>query len=365
MSTILDTTMQHSIITLDNTRQRIDAFLNTFFAGKIVDAARISPDYAQLWQTMATLSAAGGKRLRPYITLLSYAMTDESKSLDAIIPAAAAQELLHLAMLIHDDIIDRDTMRYGIKNVTGQYDDVYAAYVPDPMERRHFSNSAAIMAGDLLISEAYRLVQQCNVDSAHIAKAQSVLADAVFYVAGGELLDTESAFRPFTEVDALNIAKQKTASYSFISPLTMGAHLADASAQTIETLNQFGNSLGVAYQLQDDLLGVFGDEMLTGKSSSGDIIEGKHTHLVERFHHLATDEQKQRFAVIFKNEQADAQALSEARQLLIDSGAKQAVEATIDEFAASARAHLQQLPVNDASHEAFEALIERCIHRVK
>lgn len=368
MNTITNTSIHQNYvktITLDETKEQIDAFLNALLRDRIAQAEKISDDYAQLWRSIESLLQAGGKRLRPYVIFLAYTLDGRKSDIETIIPAAAAQELLHMAMLIHDDIIDRDQIRYGVKNVTGQYDDLYKQHISDPIERRHFSNSAAIMAGDLLIAEAYSLIQQCNVDAPHITKAQAVLSKAIFGVVGGELLDTESAFRPFDTVDALLIAQQKTASYSFVGPLIMGASLADASLETIAGLRAFGSALGVAYQLQDDLLGAFGDEAITGKSNSGDIVEGKHTHLIEQFYQRADAARVAEFNTIFKNNHANDRAIERARQLLIETGAVQAVQMAIDELAGQARIHLEQLEMTPASRTAFNELIERCIKRVK
>lgn len=353
------------IVTINDTKQKIDTFLRVLFAERITQAEAISPDYAQLWQSIARLMQSGGKRLRPYVTLLSYGMDGQNHDYDAILPAAAAQEMLHMAMLIHDDIIDRDQVRYGVQNITGQYNQSYRQYVSDDGERLHFSNSAAIMAGDLLISEAYNLIQQCQTDASHITKAQAVLSKAIFDVVGGELLDTESAFMPFDKIDALAIARYKTASYSFVSPLTMGAQLADMPSETIEKLTNFGMALGVAYQLQDDILGIYGDESVTGKSASSDITEGKHTHLVEQFYERATPEQTQAFNAVFKNNDAAENDLEKARELLNTSGAVDAIKTAIGQFADSARAELDQISMHDHTRTAFLELIERCTTRVK
>lgn len=352
-------------ITLDNTKKQIDTFLADLLRERVAQAEIMNTDYAQLWSSIATLVQAGGKRLRPYMIFLAYTMDGKTNGTQSIVPAAAAQELLHMAMLIHDDIIDRDQVRYGVKNIIGQYDALYEPYVNNSTERRHFSNSAAILAGDLLIAEAYSLIQQCDVDAAHVAKAQAVLSESIFRVVGGELLDTESAFRPFESVSALQIAQQKTASYSFVGPLIMGASLADASTKTIDGLWRFGSALGIAYQLQDDLLGAFGVETITGKSNSSDIVEGKHTHLIEQFYRLADSEQISEFNTIFNNNQADHAAIERARQLLIQSGASRAVEAAIDELAGQAKSHLDELTMAPTSRAAFAELIERCVKRAK
>ena len=355
----------HAAVAVTHIKQEIDVFLDELFTQRTISAQAISPDYAQLWRSIRELAQSGGKRLRPYVTLLGYCIDDPRRAVAPIIPAAAAQEILHVAMLIHDDIIDRDHVRYGVKNLTGQYDDLYRPFVTDSAERLHFSNSAAIMAGDLLIAEAYALVQQCDIESSLITQAQAVLSEAIFRVVGGELLDTEAAFKPRGQIDALTIAREKTASYSFVSPLVMGARLGGQSDDVIANLREFGTAIGVAYQLQDDLLGLFGDEAVTGKSASSDLIEGKHTHLVEQFYRLANHDQLAQFSHIFKHEAASVAQIEQARELLVDSGAVQAVKVAIAELAVQARGHLAKIEMHPDSRVAFEDLIIRCVTRVK
>lgn len=292
-------------------------------------------------------------------------MNTDAANTSAILPAAVAQELIHLATLVHDDIIDRDIIRYGVKNIAGQYDERYVGLVPNNEDRRHFSTSAAILAGDLLIAESYNTLQQCTIEGSSIASAQAILTHSIFSVVGGELLDTESVFRPFDQVNAITIANQKTASYSFVGPLVMGATLANEPAQTIEYLKHFGTALGVAYQLKDDLLGVFGDEALFGKSVSTDITEGKHTYMIETFYALASDQQKAMFTTIFKHSDATEAQLDTARQMLIDSGAKQATETKMNELRDAAHRALAEIPMSDAARNAFEQLITMCLTRVK
>lgn len=328
-------------------------------------AEAISGQYADLWKSISRLSKAGGKRIRPYVMLLAYGMEKSGRNVDSVLPAAAAQELLHLALLIHDDIIDRDYTRYGIKNISGQYGELYAPFIKNDNDRRHFSDSAAILAGDLLIVEAHNAIRQCKVESKRIAHAQTILEKSIFHVVGGQLLDTESAFRPSSQANALTIAEQKTASYSFVNPLTMGAALAGATPDTIRRLKEFGLALGTAYQLQDDLLGMFGDEIITGKSISSDIVEGKHTYLIEQFYKLANSSQKESFEAVFCNPTATASEIASAKDLLVDSGARHAVQSAITGYAELANAKLDTLSMDDAARTAFASLVKVCTARAK
>lgn len=355
-----------TIPTIADVRHATNSYLAAFAREKLRAAAGIGPSYHDLWQAIEALLGIGGKRFRPYVTLLSYGLFVRADERIDILPAAASQELLHLALLIHDDIIDRDTMRYGIPNVVGRYDALYAPFFPDDSpEKRHFSNSAAILAGDVLISSAYELLLRTPASPDRIQAATGSLTKAVFDVAGGELIDTETAFRSKGRGEALIVAKHKTASYSFVGPLTMGAILAGAEQKVIDALARFGNELGIAYQLQDDLLGVFGNEAITGKSTSSDIREGKYTYLVEQFYERADESQRQQFERSFHRTDASNDDVAQARELLISTGARGEVEAKIESLIENMHAELRTLTLEAHARQSLEALIDMCLRREK
>jgi len=340
----------------------IDAFLTPLLAQRADEARSISPHYETLWQDIQKLYAAGGKRLRSYMTLLTFE-TFSDQPVETIVPAAASQELLHIAMLIHDDIIDRDDIRYGVKNVAREYIDHYEEIIENEQDRRHYANSAAILAGDLLISEAFILMTETDASALHIREAQRLLSQAIFQVVGGELLDTEAAFRGIDAVDPLVIAEQKTASYSFVSPFLMGATLAGAAPDKLELLRQLGEQLGVGYQLRDDLIGIFGSEEVSGKSISSDIIEGKRTLLIEEFYKLANETQRITFDALFGRHELKADEVQVVRSLLIDSGARDVVETLITAYQQHTHTLLGALEIDDIHHAAFGALIDLCLKR--
>ncbi|MDB5160056.1 MAG: crtE [Candidatus Saccharibacteria bacterium] len=357
-------TTPKNVITPAESKTMIDAFLNPLFKQLTENARRVSPHYETLWQDVHKLYSAGGKRLRSYMTLLTYEAFSK-KPAKTILPAAAAAELLHMAMLVHDDVIDRDDIRYGIKNVTGEYLIHYEELIKDEADRRHYANSAAILAGDLLISEAYILITETKTNPAAIVAAQHLIAKAMFHVIAGELLDTEASFRGGDSAHPLLIAEEKTASYSFVSPFLMGAVLAEATLAQQEILQKLGEQLGIGYQLRDDILGIFGDEAKTGKSASGDIKEGKQTLLIEEFGILATEAQQTEFRTIFGRHDVSEKELKRIKTLLVESGAKQAVEIQIDAFREYTLALLESLNIDAPHKEAFSTLIELCLKRDK
>jgi geranylgeranyl diphosphate synthase type II len=348
---------------LTEVKKRVDTQLTEYCDTRTKSAHRVSERYGILWESINKLVEVGGKRLRPYMLIATYRAYAKEPHDEAIIPAAMAQEFVHLAMLIHDDIIDRDTIRYGIKNIVGQYEDAYQPYINNPAERTHMTESMGILAGDVLLSEAYHLLSKVACSPAAMSQAVAILSRGIFEVIGGELLDTENAFVTDTTISAEAIARYKTASYSFISPLTMGAALAGAPETELQALKQLAKQVGIGYQLRDDLLGVFGDESTTGKSTSTDIIEGKRTYLIEQFERVATDAQRQAFFSVFHKSHASEEALHNARKLLIEAGARAAVEEKIDTLRDQSMAIIQTLSISEASKATLTELVHACLKR--
>ena len=340
--------------------QQINDTIDLFFSRNIGDATTVSPYYEQLWQDMHRLIGSGGKRLRPRMVLRAYDAFGGDTHED-VLPIAASQELLHMSLLIHDDIIDRDYVRYGVDNIAGKYFKSYYDIVEDEAERLHYAQSAAILAGDLLIAGSYRLIVSSNIDGGILRAVQDVHSRSIFDVAGGELIDTEAAFRPANSIDAQTVAQYKTASYTFIGPLTIGAILAGASDDDVMQLRSFAKSLGVAYQLRDDVIGIFGDEQTIGKPTISDIREGKHTYMVEEFYKLADDDQKTRFEQHFGDKHVSPEEAEIIMQLLQESGALKRTEEAIAEYTQQAYDALSQISAGDMSelHELVTIVTKR------
>lgn len=340
----------------------INDLLSDFFNKATNDTAPLGPSYRRLWEILYSVLKSGGKRLRPRITLLSY-VAFSGKEWKRIVPVAAAQEILHFSLLIHDDIIDREFIRHGNLNVSGSYKNIYSKFIKSKSEQAHFANSAGLLAGDLIISCSYQLIIDSDLDVEEKYIALTMISKSIFEVAGGELMDTESGFMPYKNGDALKIARYKTASYSFVSPLITGSKLAGASDKQINILEDLGITLGIAYQLVDDLIGVFGNEESTGKSSVGDIYEGKRTFMVEQAMELMSNEDKIRFDTIFGNKTASKEDVEYIRKLFISTGAKSKTEETILEYALKSKKIVKLLDINDEYKQQFYDLIEKVTAR--
>ncbi|HEV7956965.1 MAG: crtE [Microbacteriaceae bacterium] len=266
-------------LSLERQRQ-VDAVLDRFFSLAKNRAASFGAEYVKLWETLES-NTVGGKRFRPRMVMAAYEALGGTDS-EAAAYVGAAFELLHTALIVHDDVIDRDFSRRGIPNVSGSYRDIATtAGIPIPTAE-HRGMSAAVIAGDLALFNAYRLIDRSGVADGTRSRLLEIMDDALFASAAGELIDVDfSITTKMPKVqDVLAMERLKTAVYSFECPLQAGAVLAGADESIVEVLGAFGREIGVAYQIVDDLLGVFGVETETGKTTIGDLREGKRTVLI-------------------------------------------------------------------------------------
>jgi geranylgeranyl diphosphate synthase type II len=267
----------------DKAQQRqaqVDAVLGRFFSLAKKRATPLGPEYLQLWDELEA-NTVGGKRFRPRMVFAAYEALGGT-DFEAAACIGAAFELLHTALILHDDVIDRDFTRRGGPNLAGAYRDRALATGAQDAAAEHRGISAAVIAGDLALFNAYRLIDRSGVSDVVRRRLVEVMDDALFASAAGELIDVDFSFMPDVPRvdDILTMERLKTAVYSFECPLQAGAILAGAAEDTVATLGDFGRDIGIAYQLVDDLLGVFGTESETGKTTVGDLREGKRTVLI-------------------------------------------------------------------------------------
>jgi geranylgeranyl diphosphate synthase type II len=222
-------------------------------------------------------ATAGGKRTRPNLVLQVHTALGGS-NVGATIDVAAAYELLHTALIVHDDVIDRDWTRRGSPNIAGHYRNKATARGQTHDQAEHHGRSAAVIGGDLALSGAVRLVATADTDPRIRVGLLDLMDSAIIAGAVGELADVELPLGPSAGISGIrDMHRAKTAVYTFESPLQSGALLAGADDETIERLGVFGRELGIAYQYADDISGTFGSESTTGKSPLSDLRGGKHT----------------------------------------------------------------------------------------
>jgi geranylgeranyl diphosphate synthase type II len=341
---------------------QVDGVLDRFFSLAKNRAAAFGPEYVELWESLET-NTTGGKRFRPRMVFCAYQSLGGT-DLEAAAYVGAAFELLHTALIVHDDVIDHDFVRRGIPNISGTYRDRAIREGASEKAAEHKGVSAAVIAGDLALFNAYRLIDRSGVADVTRQRLVEVMDDALFASAAGELIDVDFSY--LAEVprvdDILTMERLKTAVYSFECPLQAGAILAGAPEEVVASLADFGREIGVAYQIVDDLLGVFGVETETGKTTIGDLREGKRTVLIS--YATSTREWESIEALIGKPDLTEAEAEG-VRRILIDSGARAFAEGLARYYGNRALARLAEPHIPPALRRELHPIADAVLGRVK
>ncbi len=323
---------------LENYLRHVESALRDFFDASKRRGQALTPRFARLWESLEA-TTDGGKRFRPRLVWTACQGLGGA-DLQKVATVGAAFELLHTALIVHDDVIDRDFVRRGRPNLAGEYlAQALDAGLP-VTEAEHRAISVGVVAGDVALVNAYRLIDQAVSGSVR-ERLLDVFDEAVLASAAGELLDIEYSLcsTGLLVEDVVEMDRLKTAVYSFEAPLKAGAVLAGAGEQTIAAIGEAGRSMGVAYQIIDDLLGVFGDEAGTGKSTLGDVREGKKTVLIS---HAFRQPQWSAIAAHLGNPELTREEAAEVRSLLTRSGSRDYAQRLARGFGDQALAGLQR-----------------------
>lgn len=321
---------------------RVDEILVAFLAGR----RRASPEAVPLIDEIERILTAGGKRLRPAFCYWGYRAASGTND-EAILKCAASLELLHTFAVVHDDIMDASDERRG-----------------EPAVHVKHGPSVAILVGDLALVLADDLFMTCGFGPTDMARAFTVYSEMRQQVIAGQFLDVMAAGQVvITQERARLIATMKSGGYSVEKPLLLGATLARGSPGLIATLRAFGQPLGEAFQLRDDLLGVFGDPIDVGKPVGADIREGKRNLLFVKTAESLDPEARQAFASRWGDQSLSAQDVDALRNVVEESGARAATEALIETLRGQAIEALATGPIDDASRAALSALASAAIDR--
>ncbi len=308
--------------------------LREYLGERRSQCAYIGTDYADLTAALEEFVLRGGKRLRPAFAYWGWrAVADPNDPVEpSTLRLFAALELLHACALVHDDVIDDSATRRGLPTV-------HRLFAQKHRDRRwngsadQFGVSAAILLGDLALVWADDIVATADLTADAQRRVQRVWADIRTEVLGGQYLDIVAESSGATTVaSAMNVNTYKTASYTITRPLQFGVAAAADRPDVQAIFYEVGNDLGVAFQLRDDVLGVFGDPVVTGKPSGDDLRSGKRTVLLAEAIELADKSDPQaaeRLRSSIGTELSDRQ-VRELCQIIESVGALGAVEKHID-----------------------------------
>ncbi|WP_261623124.1 polyprenyl synthetase family protein [Nesterenkonia marinintestina] len=344
-----------------------------FLSDRRSEVGDISPDAVPLVDQLGDM-LEGGKRLRPVLAWIGWRSAAEDPGHPAVMHSGTALELFQAAALIHDDVVDRSDHRRGHPSF---HRSMAARHRESGFsgDAEHFGTSSAILAGDLALSwagEAFdRAAESTGTDS---SAARAVFRTMHTQVITGQYLDVRAEIAPArtTEEDAVaaarTVLRHKAAKYSTEHPVVLGAALAGAEEPLRRAWARSALPLGEAFQLRDDLLGVFGDPASTGKPVGDDLREGKRTELVAYGLFRAPRGQAEELESMLGDPRLDEEDVARARRILQESGAVDEVERSIDALVAESDRRLDDvvgLGVASDVVEDYRTVADRLVRRVR
>ena len=343
-------------------RGRVGAALEAFLARQREVLDDVDPSTVALLDAAEALLLAGGKRLRPSFCWWGArgAGADDD---DRLLRAAAALELVHACALVHDDVMDASDTRRGLPTAHRRFAAQHRGegWTGDAEQ---FGRSAAVLVGDLCLVWADEMLGGSGVGDAALTRARPVYDGMRTELMAGQHLDLLEQVRGGGTLDsALKVARYKSARYSIERPLALGAALAGAPPEVGEAYAAFGLPLGVAFQLRDDVLGVYGDPSVTGKPAGDDLREGKRTALVALAVEHGDERQRALLRTHLGDPALDADGVEALRAVLRDTGALERTERLVDEHTEQARAALEAAPVTEQARAALADLADAATAR--
>ncbi len=298
---------------------------------------------ASLYEPISYVLSMGGKRLRPVLMLLSYQLYREQP--DDIMMQALGLETFHNYTLLHDDLMDGADMRRGHQTV-----------------HRRWNDNKAILSGDAMLIMAYRLMAQCSADK--LPQVMQLFSETALEIMEGQELDVSFEIRnDVSEEEYIEMIRLKT-SVLLACALKMGALLADAPQEDAQLLYRIGERVGLAFQLQDDLLDVYGDPKVFGKAIGGDIVQNKKTYMLINAFNRANDGQRAELTRWVQTTDFDRQEKVAAVTRLYDEiGIRSLCEAKIEAYFAEATQLLNQLGVAEERKACLRQYTAGMMHR--
>ncbi|WP_091449286.1 polyprenyl synthetase family protein [Actinokineospora iranica] len=341
----------------------VERALADYLAERHAGMAEAAPSFGSAVESLASFVLGGGKRLRPTFAWWAWrgaGGAGSGEQAHAVLRAVSALELIQACALVHDDLMDASAMRRGKPTVHVEFAARHRAlrWLGEP---ERFGAAAAILLGDLALAWADDMFAGAGLEPVRQAAALSPWQAMRAEMLAGQYLDVlTQAKGDESAAAALSVARMKTAAYTVERPLHMGAALAGAPEHVIAALRGFGADIGVAFQLRDDLLGMFGDTDVTGKPAGDDLREGKRTLLMSVGLRRADAAGRHADAKVMRtalgDDALDVDAVERVRGLLVEVGAVAEVESRIADLADSAMSALRSVDLADPASAVLDGL---------
>ncbi|MCF7871266.1 MAG: polyprenyl synthetase family protein [Candidatus Omnitrophica bacterium] len=331
-------------------KKEIDNNLSAFIVqlNKKYSLSSLSPI---LFEKIKDFSLREGKRIRPILFITGY-KGYKNKTVSGLYQSALSIELLHNFMLVHDDIIDKSGTRRGKPSMHAMFDN----YLKKSKQTKFNGSDLSIVVGDIIYALAIDAFLSINEDFQLKEKALHNFIKAAVFTGSGEFIELINGIKPLDELkksDIYKIYDYKTAFYTFSCPLSTGAILAGVKGKELDKINAYGRYLGRAFQIKDDILGIFGDEKKTGKSQISDLQEAKKTLLIFYAYNKSPKKQRGKIKNLFSKKQINKTDLTLIQSLILQSNALDLAKKDIEGLIKQSQAILDTLSMKKSYKKAL------------
>ena len=345
-------------------KNKVNKELELFFDNKIkqIKDQKKSDELLEMTESLRDFVLRFGKRIRPILFYCGYTIAG-GEDKEKILKTAISIELVHSYLLIHDDIIDQDDFRHGdfsmhhscAKKAENNFKNT---------DSKHFGISMAIVIGDLASTFGYEILTSSNFPITLKIKAIEKLNQIISNTIAGEALDVILAEYPDIKIDRIiEMQKYKTAKYTIEGPLHLGAVLAGADEKFLEAISRFSIPLGIAFQIQDDIIGIFGNEKKIGKPVGSDIKEGKKTLLIAKALEKASAEQKNIILSVLGNKKISFDEIENVRKIIKETGSLEYSKAETEKLIKLSKKNLEEIKISGKCREFLSDLADFTIKR--
>jgi len=341
---------------LKEIRNSINQELLNFVAGENKYLNEIGSELAPVATAMERFLLDSGKRLRPLFAYIGFLGTG-SKPNAEILRACAALELVHVCALMHDDVMDASDTRRGAPSIHKAFEALHGEEKLSGSAEQ-FGISAAILLGDLALVWSAKMLHQSGINGETLIRALAMYDEMRVELMAGQYLDIyEQALASESVERSLKVARYKSGKYTIERPLHFGAALGGANIELMSTFSDYGLPLGEAFQLRDDVLGIFGNPDETGKPAGDDLREGKRTVLLAKTMELADANSKATVKGALGNQNLALSDVMQVRNIIINCGALAEVEDLISSLTSNAQSALEYGEIEPLAKAALEQLL--------
>jgi geranylgeranyl diphosphate synthase type I len=338
--------------TIETVRADIRSALAEYLAGQRSYLTSIASELVPVCDALDEFLLDGGKRLRP---LFAYAglLASGAAPKKEIIRAISSLELLQACALIHDDLMDRSDTRRGKPAIHRHFENLHQSHAMNGLATQ-FGEAAAVLLGDLALVWSDQMLNTSAIPTSSLLAAHKIHDEMRVELMAGQYLDVrEAGEKTYSAERSLRIARYKSGKYTIERPLHIGAVIGkpEANAPLLDALSRYGLPLGEAFQLRDDMLGIFGDPTVTGKPAGDDLREGKRTVLIAMTLESLNDSDKTELLSHLGKADISAEKIEELRALITNSGAVEKVEKLIEKLTNESLVAIEDPSIHPSSRE--------------